>query len=99
MSHILTTFQLISGVAWMISSFWLWPNVRNTARGHASVYDLLATVLFFVALNQVGFVSRWYLFPQTFSNMGSIELLYWIGLYALSSILAVAVMLGGRFIR
>jgi hypothetical protein len=99
MIHVLTAFQIISGVAWLISSFWLWPYAWRTFHGTGSVHDLMGTILVFVALNQSGFTSRWLIFPHSLASMEPHEMLYWIGLYALSSILAVAVMLGGRLVR
>lgn len=86
--HLLQALTLLAwcGPAWLSLGV-----MRNIIRGRATRQDVRSSFRLFYAVLQIGFSVRWFLWPSQIGDMGSVELLFWAGLYILSIILAVAI--------
>lgn len=92
-TQVVMALQLVSGLLWLLPAAALFPALVRTWRKTASALDVLSTPMFFAALNQPGFTLRWWLWPHTLPAMRTDELMFWAGLYVLSSIVAVGVLM------
>lgn len=93
MNHnsIIDALQLLSGACWLSVIFTRAPAVwRVVLDRHPSVADFFAAFLVGNGAVQVGFVLRWWLYPQTKAMMSMDELMLWGCLYLVTTALAVA---------
>ena len=100
MTWILATHivQLIAGFAWGLVAVALFPQFwRALTKSNATVVDILAGQMFFNGVVQACYTLRWIIFPNAITTMGGLELLYWGGLYATSTLVA-GVVLWGHFV-
>lgn len=85
------TAQGASALAWVAEAIyfaWIGRQLR------ASASPLLAFAVLFQLLGwtQAGFTVRWYIWHGAVASMGDAETAFWVTLYALSAIIAIALI-------
>ncbi len=97
MSTLVQLLQLLSGALWIIPAGMLLPGVIRTWRGKADAMDAMRGPIFFVCVVQIGFSVRWAIWPHVIPIMGTAELSTWAGLYVLSGLCAIGLIIANRF--
>lgn len=102
---LVTIAQIASAAAWGFPLALFAPAVWRVWRApwvgpaRPDPVDVLVSPFAFVAALQIGFVTRWLLFPATIRLMENAELVIWAGLYTLSFITATGSVVAWRFAR
>lgn len=89
--------QALSAICWLAVMVFYFGSVWHLYRGTAGWKDVFRALFVFVGFTQIAFVVRWYLFPRAIDHMEETELLVWAGLYLMSSIEAVALVVASFF--
>ncbi len=97
MIALVQALQVLSGVLWLLPAGYLLPAVPAMWRG--SQQAALATPILAFSWLMVGFSVRWMIWPAALLVMETEELLFWAGLYTLSSICALGVIYGAWLTR
>lgn len=85
MSVVLSGLSIVGGIMWfavaaqVAASFWRTIIGRNTFQ-----YDMFRSLIFFFALQTLGYVFRWVIFPSTIQLMQPQELWFWAVLRSLT---------------
>jgi hypothetical protein len=83
-------FQIISGLCWLVPVLIYCPAVwRVMVTNKWTGIDAPRVVVWFMAVNQLCFIIRWLIWPDTTRAMQDNELGVWSGLYVFSSICAL----------
>lgn len=93
---VITSVQTISGLAWLLPLVLFTPSVWRVWSGKAAAVDVICAPLAFVALLQIGFIVRWLVFPHAIGAMVDGELAMWAGLYFMSALSALGLLLAYR---
>jgi hypothetical protein len=96
MTSLVPFLQLLSGLAWAIPSAMLVPGMYRTLRGTGDPIDAMRGPIFFVGLVQIGFSTRWLVWPHAVPHMEPAELSTWAGLYVLSIMCAIGLAIAHR---
>ncbi len=89
-SFIVRAAQGAAALAWASAAVFFAPGVLRLLRGKADAREVFSSLFCLVALTQIGFTVRWFLFSHSVAGMGRAELQIWTGLYFMSAIEAVA---------
>lgn len=82
--------QILSGLCWLLPFAVHVPAVMRLVGKRARNGDPVKAAFWFTAALQVGFVSRWLLFPGAVTVMSREEIIVWAGLYVLSALCGLA---------
>jgi hypothetical protein len=91
--------QAATGLAWLMPAALLLPSVVRTWRGTADAIDAMRGPIIFFSVVQVGFSARWLVWPHALPLMETAELSTWAGLYTLSILCAVGVVVANHYAR
>ena len=92
--------QALTGLTWLAVLLQRIPGVVRLFRPDPSVNDVFGLPIALVAICQIGFSVRWWVWPRAVDVMEPSELIFWGGLYLASSLSAVAlVALRHKFMR
>lgn len=80
--------QALAGLAWLAVFVQRAPGLWRLFRPNPSVMDIYGSPLPLVAIVQVGFSVRWFVWPKTIGHMIPEELVFWAGLYLASAMSA-----------
>lgn len=97
MPALVQVLQIASGLAWLLPTLAILPGMIRTWRGTADAIDVMRGPIFFVGIVQIGFSVRWAIWPHAIPVMGATELSTWSGLYVLSIMGAVGLVIANRF--
>lgn len=81
---IVKALQIACGLAWLAEAFLLTPGIWRVWRKRGDPLDAARMPVQLVAIAQVGFSARWFVWPHTMGRMGQAELATWAMLYTLS---------------
>lgn len=84
--------QVEAAIAWTAVLIRYAPAIGRLLVGRGEVDDVFRALVGFVAITQIGFTVRWYVFPHTVPMMGAAEVSAWLGLYVLSAVEAWALV-------
>lgn len=90
-ASIVTGMQLLAAALWATVVLVRAPAVVRVIRqAPVSVIDFYSVILAGMGAMQAGFALRWWLYPQTKTDMQPGELALWGSLYAVSTMIALA---------
>lgn len=99
MNSIVPFFQVACGVLWLTPLILFAPAVARVWRGTGDPIDVILSPLAFLSADQSGFSIRWVLFPHAIKVMPPGEILLWTGLYTLSALCALGLVVAWRVAR
>lgn len=91
-----TWLQIAFGLVWAYPLVTRLPSGWRAIRGKARHGDRKRTAFWFLALANVGFVVRWFLYPGAVRIMTADELALWGGLYLVSAAACIMIMWANR---
>lgn len=93
---IVQTLQATSGAVWAVGLCVNSPALWRVWRGQARRTDPYFAIVWFVALSQIGFIARWFIWPDQIPEMGGVELQFWAACYTCNAVAPAALMLARR---
>ena len=85
---IISIIQGYAAGSWLLVALYLMPSVWRVVLSKGSPGDVFGSLWVVIAIIQIGFSARWYIFPDVIKFMGDAEKITWMGLYISSGITA-----------